>query len=180
MSYRIELLNSASAAGEAKELLGAVQSKLGMTPNMMRTMAHSPAALKGYLALNSALAGGALGAAVGEQIALAVAQENGCEYCLSAHTVLGKHAGASAEQLTAARSAESSDPRTRAALKLAKQIVQSRGDVSDNQLHSAREAGLGDAEITEVVAHVALNVLTNYFNLVARTDVDFPRIALNL
>jgi uncharacterized peroxidase-related enzyme len=180
VSYRIAPIDPDQAQGHAKELLTAVHVTLGMTPNLMRTMAHSPAALEGYLTLNRALAKGSLSAAVREQLALAVAQQNRCEYCLAAHTALGKHAGLNADQILAARSGQSADAKTKSQLKLANQIVENRGNLTDDQLFAAREAGVGDGEIVEIVAHVALNVLTNYFNLVARTEVDFPKVLLSL
>lgn len=174
MSTRIAPIDPASAQGKARELLSAVQSKLGMTPNLMRTLAQSPAALEGYLSLNNALAKGTLPAAVREQLALAVAQQNRCDYCLAAHTALGKLAGLKPDQILAARRAQSADPKAAAQLKLARETLDSRGKLTDAQLASARAAGVSDAEIAEIVCHVALNVLTNYFNLVAGTEVDFP------
>jgi uncharacterized peroxidase-related enzyme len=180
MSQRIATVEPSQATGHAKELLDAVQAKLGVTPNMMKTLAHSPAALEGYLSLNNTLARGVLPAKVREQIALAVSQENGCEYCVAAHTLLGGKAGLKPDQLIAARKGESGDAKTHAELELARQIVEARGNISDAQLAAAREAGISDPEITEVVAHVALNVLTNYFNVLARTDVDFPRVSMDV
>jgi uncharacterized peroxidase-related enzyme len=178
MNARISPVDPANAQGKAKDLLAAVQAKLGMTPNMMRTMAQSPAVLEGYLSLSGALAHGALPGSVREQIALAVGQTNACEYCVSAHSVLGKMAGLKPDQILAARHGQASDGKASAAITLANEIVDRRGDVSDTQLAAARDAGLNDAELAEVVAHVALNVLTNYFNRVARTEVDFPKVAL--
>ncbi len=180
MNYRIAPVDPSQATGQAKELLAAVHAKLGVTPNLMKTLAHSPAALEGYLSLNAALAKGQLPAKVREQLALAVAQENGCEYCLAAHSLLGKHAGLKPEQIIAARKGQSEDARSRAELELASQILSSRGNLSDTQLAAARAAGISDGEIAEVVAHVALNVLTNYFNVLARTEVDFPPVPLKL
>jgi uncharacterized peroxidase-related enzyme len=180
MSQRITTVEPSQATGHTKELLDAVQAKLGVTPNLMKTLAHSPAALEGYLSLNNALAKGALPAKAREQIALAVSQENGCEYCVAAHTLLGGKAGLKPEQILAARKGSSDDAKTRAELELARQILDARGNVTDAQLAAARESGVGDAEIAEVVAHVALNVLTNYFNVLARTDVDFPRVSMDV
>jgi uncharacterized peroxidase-related enzyme len=180
MNYRIAPVEPSQATGQAKELLAAVQAKLGVTPNLMKTLAHSPAALEGYLSLNAALAKGQLSAKVREQLALAVAQENGCGYCLAAHTLLGKNAGLKPEQIIAARKGQSEDAKSSAELELAGQILAGRGNISDAQLSAAREAGVSDGEIAEVVAHVALNVLTNYFNVLARTEVDFPPVSLQL
>jgi uncharacterized peroxidase-related enzyme len=180
MNYRIAPVEPSQATGQAKELLAAVQAKLGLTPNLMKTLAHSPAALEGYLSLNGALAKGQLPAKVREQLALAVAQENGCEYCVSAHTLLGRNAGLKPEQIIAARKGQSEEAKSSAELELAGQILRSRGNLTDSQLAAARQAGVSDGEIAEIVAHVALNVLTNYFNVLARTEVDFPPVSLKL
>lgn len=158
----------------SQELLAGVQAKLGMTPNMMSTMAHSAATLDGYLKLSDALSKGELSGSVREQIALAVGQANSCRYCLSAHSAIGKMVGLSAEQIRDARMAKSDDAKTDAVLKLAISIVDARGHVSDEDIDAAKSAGVTDAEVTEIVANTALNLLTNYFNHVADTEVDFP------
>jgi uncharacterized peroxidase-related enzyme len=170
---RLNPIDPAEATGKTKELLSAVQAKLHFTPNMMRTMAVSTAVLDGYLCFSSALGGGALGAKLREQIALAVAEANGCEYCLAAHSTIGKMVGLTNGDVVAGRQGLSSDPKAGAALAFARAILDRRGDVSDVDLRAVREAGHGDAEITEIVAHVALNVFTNYFNRLARTSIDF-------
>jgi uncharacterized peroxidase-related enzyme len=155
----------------------AIHKRLEMVPNMMRTMAQSPQVLEGYLGLSGALGRGLLSAQLQEQIALAVAEANACDYCLSAHTALGRGAGLSGEQLDASRAGRSSDPRTSAALQFARTVVDRRGGVSDNDLGRVRAAGFTDAEIVEILGHVALNVLTNYFNRAAETEIDFPRVS---
>jgi len=180
MTSRISPVDPDLAEGRARALLGAVKSRLGGVHNMMKTMANAPALLEGYLAFSGALAKGVLPGAVREQLALSVSQANGCEYCVSAHTYLGKHAGLRPEQIAAAREGVSTDEKTQAALSLAQNLVEHRGDVSDEQLADARQAGLSDAEIAEVVGHVALSTLTNYFNQLARTEVDFPRVPVNV
>jgi uncharacterized peroxidase-related enzyme len=181
MATRITTVNPATAQGKAKELLDAVQAKLGMTPNMMRAMAQSPAVLEGYLNLNAALGHGLLPAKVREELALYVSQVNQCDYCVAAHSLLGKMAGLQPDQLIAARHGSApADTQAQAALKFAKTVLDTRGDVSDADLAAARAAGLGDPQIAEVVAHVAINVFTNYFNRVAHTDVDFPKVPLAL
>lgn len=172
---RIQAIDPSRATGKAGELLSAVHKKLGMTPNMMRTMAASPAVLQGYLELNAALAGGALDARVREQIALAVAEANRCDYCLAAHAALGKMAGLSESDISSARKAQATDTRTAAILRLSQSIAKQRGAIRDEDHGSALRAGLSEAEIAEVVANVALNVFTNFFNLVAQTEIDFPR-----
>ena len=173
---RITAVDPAVATGAAKQLLDIVQSQLGMTPNLMRTLANAPAALKGFLDLNTALAGGVLDKKFREQIALAVAQANACDYCLSAHSALGAMVGLTPNEVTASREGRSSEARRDAGLKLAQSIVASRGQVPDASILKARAAGLNDAEMTEIVVNVALNILTNYLNHVAQTVVDFPPV----
>ena len=173
---RLDAVNPATATGTTKELLDAVQSTLGATPNLFRTMAASPSALEGFLGLFGALSKGRFDARVRAAIALTVAQGNGCNYCLSAHSFLGRNAGLDDRALAASRHAESSDPRVKALLRLARQINEGRGDVSDAHFAEARKAGLNDADIAELIATVALNVFTNYFNKTARTEIDFPVI----
>ncbi|MFD7409681.1 carboxymuconolactone decarboxylase family protein [Streptomyces sp. NPDC059866] len=168
-------VDPATATGKAAELLTDVHKTLGLTPNMTKVMANSPALLQGYLALSGALAGGVLPAAVRERLALATAEYNGCEYCLSAHTYIGANiAKVDAEELEAARDAKASDPHTAALLALSDAIARGHGTVDDIVLQAARDAGATDAEIGEVVGHLALNVLTNYFNILAKVDNDWP------
>jgi uncharacterized peroxidase-related enzyme len=171
---RIDTVNPALATGKAKELLDAVQAKLGMTPNLMRVMANSPAVLDAYLKFSGALAVGALTAKQRERIALAVGQANSCDYCLSAHTALGKMSGLTASEILDARRGKADDAKAGAILAFANQVVAKRGLVSDADVTTAREAGVTDAEIAETVANVSLNILTNYLNHVAQTEVDFP------
>jgi len=153
-----------------------IQKQLGTVPNMMRTMAQSPSVLQGYLSFASALRGGRLSAHVQAQLAMAVAQTNACDYCLSAHTALGRRAGVSDDELTASRDGHSRDGKTAAALEFALAIIAHRGDVGDQDLARVRAAGFGDDEVAEIIAHVALNIFTNYFNRTARTEIDFPRV----
>lgn len=177
---RLTTIDPATSTGKSKELLDAVKAKLGLVPNMTRVMANSPAVLGGYLAFSGALASGTLDPALREQIALITAQENGCVYCLSAHTLLGQNAGLTQQQLHDSRRGHDSSARTTAALVFARQVLDTRGSVSDQQLESVRQAGFSDGEIAEIIAAVALNVLTNYFNVATQVDVDFPRISLAL
>ena len=154
----------------------AVQKQLGVVPNMMRTMAQSPSVLEGYLGFAAALRRGRLPVGLQEQIALAVAETNSCDYCLSAHTALGLGAGLSNHELAAARVARATDPKSAAALQFAQAVVGSRGDVRDQDLARVHAVGYTDGEIAEIIAHVALNVFTNYFNRAAQTDIDFPLV----
>jgi uncharacterized peroxidase-related enzyme len=171
---RIPALDPTRATGRAKTLFDGITSKLGRVPNLMRTMGQAPAALDGYLALSGALANGSFSAKQRELIALAVAEANLCNYCLAAHTAIGGMMGVGEAELAAARSAHSSDLRTQALLEVAKQLVVTRGHLRDTDLAAARSAGLGDGDVIEVTALVALNVFTNYVNHVADTTLDFP------
>lgn len=167
----------ASPAASQPPLEG-VKKQLGSVPNLFRTVANSPAALQGYLGLNGALAKGKLSAATRERIALTVAQINGCGYCLSAHSYIAKNlAKLDDGEIAANRDASSGDPRAEAALRFAAKVVQARGRVSDADVSEVKRAGYDDAEVIEIVAHVALNTLTNYVNEVAKTDIDFPVVA---
>jgi len=161
----------------AQPLLQAVNKQLGTVPNLFRLVANSPAALEGYLSLSGALSKGALSAPTRERIALAVAEVNGCSYCLSAHTYLGKNlAKLDDAEITANRSGTSNDPTAAAAVKFAVQVTKNRGHVSDEDFRAVRDAGYTDAQIIEIVQHVALNTWTNYINEVGKTAVDFPAV----
>jgi len=170
---RLQTIDPAVAAGRAKELLDAVQASLGLTPNMTKAMANSSAVLEGYLGLSGPL-GKTLTPQLREQIALVVAEENGCGYCLSAHTALAGLAGLSEADLHASREARSENRATDAALKFARAVNAKRGGVSNEDVALVRAAGFSDGEIAEIVGHVALNVFTNYFNKVAEPTIDFP------
>jgi uncharacterized peroxidase-related enzyme len=175
---RIQPVDSATATGAAADQLAATKKLFGSTPNMFATAAQSPATLAAMNGFFAALGKSPLGGKVGEQIAIAVAQSNGCEYCLSAHTAIGGMHGVSPANLASARRGQSDDPKAQAAIALALDIVHTKGRVSDASLAAARLAGLGDSDIVEVVGHVALNIFTNYLNNLAGTDVDFPVVAL--
>ena len=165
----------AAAPAASQPLLEAVKKQIGSTPNLFRLVANSPAALEGYLGLSGALAKGSLPAPTRERIALAVAELNGCDYCLAAHTFMAKNiAKLDAAEIAANRNGGSTDPKADAAVRFAANIVRQRGKVSDDDVRAVRLAGYDDAEIVEIVQHVALNTWTNYMNEVARTEVDFP------
>lgn len=167
-----------SAPEAAQPLLAAVRQQLGAVPNLFRVLAHSPALLEGYLALSAALGKGRFDAAQRERLALAVAEDNGCDYCLAAHAWLGeKVAGLDAAEIAAAREGRSADPRAAALLSFLRAVQRRRGGVDDAELAAFRAAGFDDAAALEVVGAVAVNVLTNFVNNLARTEVDFPRLA---
>jgi uncharacterized peroxidase-related enzyme len=173
---RIAQLDPAQATGKTMQLFDAVQTKLGVVPNMIRVLGTAPAALAGYLGFGDALAGGSLSPKIREQIALAVAEGNMCVYCLSAHTFIGGKLGLTEDEIAEARHARATVERADAILKLARSIVVQRGELNDADLRQARVSGLTDGEIIETVANVALNIFTNYVNHVARTVVDFPEV----
>jgi len=165
----------ADAPAKAQPLLEAVNVQLGVVPNMFRLISTSPQALEGYLGMSGALGRGALPAATRERIALAVAEVNGCSYCLSAHTYLGKNvAHLDDAEITANRSGASNDPKADAAVRFAAKITRQRGQVSDADLSVVKLAGYTDAQVLEIVMHVAINTFTNYVNEVFGTDIDFP------
>jgi uncharacterized peroxidase-related enzyme len=172
---RINAIDPQAATGTAKTLLDGVHRKLGFVPNLMRTLAVSPATLDAYLSFGDRLGHGILSPKLREQLAVTVAYSNSCQYCLAAHTAIGGMLGLTPSQLEAAYTADSTDPQIAAALHFAQQLVQNQGHASDEEVAKVRQAGYGDAEIAEIVGHVALNVFTNYFNTVAQTDVDFPK-----
>jgi uncharacterized peroxidase-related enzyme len=171
---RLKPVDQHTADPAATELLGSVKKQLGSVPNLIATMANSPAVAKAYLGFSQSLAAGALSPRLREQIALVVGETNGCEYCVAAHTALGKKAGLSDQETRDARLALSRDEKERVALDFARQIVENRGVVADRDVERVREAGYTDGQLAEIVANVALNLFTNYFNHVAGTEVDFP------
>ena len=173
---RISPVNRDSADVATGRLLDSVQKKLGIVPNLVATMANSPAVANAYLGFSQALSTGTLPARLREQLALVVGETNGCQYCVAAHTALGKGAGLSEGETCDARRAVAADDKERAALEFARTIVTDRGHVSDDDVDDVRQAGYTDGEIGEIVAHVALNIFTNYFNHVAGTEVDFPAV----
>lgn len=177
---RITPIDPARATGKSKQLLDSVQSTLGVIPNLVKTFAHSPAALEAYLSFSDHLARGLLDARVREQIALAVAQANSCAYCLSAHAALAGAVGLGPEEIQSSRASRSVDEKRNAGLQFAQAIVVHRGEVSATAVEKARRAGYSDAEIIEIISNVALNILTNYINHVAQTEVDFPRVRVAL
>lgn len=175
---RLPQIQDDQANAQQAGLFAAAKSKLGMVPNMVRALGNSPAALRGYFEFSGALGSGeGLNAQQREIVALAVGQANGCEYCLAAHSTLGKMSGLKPEAIEAARRGDGVDDANRAVARLATQVVESRGRVADSELEAFRAAGFGDEAIAEVVGHVALNIYTNYFNNLSQVEVDFPAAA---
>ena len=162
----------------SQPLLDQIQQAFGATPNMFKAVSNSPAALQSMWGFFGALGKGTLGARLGEQLAVAIANANRCEYCLAAHTVLGQNAGATGADMAAAQVGRSDDPRTAAALAFALKVVGQRAQVDDADFTNLRTAGFDDGQIVEIMAHVALNLFTNYINVALDVPADFPRVAL--
>lgn len=171
---RIPAVDPATATGAAKELLDAVQAKLGITPNLMRVMANEPAVLQAFLQLGETLGGGSLNPKQREAIALATAGANACGYCASAHSAIAGMMKVDSAEIEANLAGKSSDAKLNAGLDFARKVIETRGNVADADLDAVRSAGFSNGEVVEVVANVALNILTNYMNHVAGTDIDFP------
>jgi uncharacterized peroxidase-related enzyme len=172
---RITPINLEAAQGRTKELLDAVKANLGIVPNMARSMAVSPPVLEAYLGFIGALGHGVLPSRLREQLALDVGESNRCDYCVSAHSLLGQKAGLTEQDVLDSRCGTSANPKEDVLLRFARTVLDKKGVVADADVAAVRKAGYGDAEIAEVVAHVGLNVFTNYFNHVAGTSLDFPK-----
>ena len=175
---RIPLIDRQATTADRKELLDSIHGAFGATPNMFRAVANSPAALRSLWGSFGALGGGVIQPKLAEQIAVAVADRNACEYCLAAHTALGRKAGATSEEMTAAQMGESADPQTQAALTFALKVVNSRAQIGAADVDALRQAGFDDEQVVEILAHVALNLFTNYVNVAFDVPVDFPKVAL--
>lgn len=175
---RINVIDQHNANAEQKALLDAIQSQLGMVPNFLKVFANSPVALQAFLGLHGVANAGSLTPQTRERIALALAQQNTCEYCLSAHTAIGRKAGLTGDEITAARAGSSEDAKAAVAVKLARSLVEHKGDITSAELIEAREAGYTDADIVEIITHVGMNLLTNILGKASRVDIDFPKVTL--
>ena len=174
---RLQAVNPETASGKLKDLFNGIEKKLGVVPNMMRTMGNSVAVLNGYLSFGDALSQSKIGAKLGEQIALAVAEVDQCEYCLSAHTYIGgKLLKIDESILSSSRQANTGNQKTDAALTFAQTLVRKKGLVNDEDVRKIFDAGYSEGEVAEIIAHTAINIFTNYFNNTAKTVVDFPRV----
>lgn len=178
MSIQLNAIDPKKTTGNTKQLLDNIQSKMKNVPNVMRTMANSPAVLEGYLSFNDALSQGSLSEKLREQIAITVSEANGCEYCLSAHSSIAKNVGLNENDVRNAQLCKANDPKVEVALKFAYAIVAKRGEVSNSDIQSVKSAGYSEGEIAEIIANVSLNIFTNYFNHIAKTEIDFPKAKL--
>lgn len=175
---RVAVIDPETATGEARQLLDAVKAGLGMVPNFIRVLANSPAALNAFLGLHAIAGAGALDAKTRERIALAVAEQNACQYCLAAHTAIGRKTGLDNQEMLANRMGRSSDARAEAALAFARALVERTGEVSGAEFDAVRAAGHSDAEIVEIITHVAMNIFTNLLGKATEVEIDFPKIGL--
>ena len=173
---RIQTINPKTASGKAKELLEQVHEKFGMTPNLFRTFANAPVVLEAYLNFYESLSRGALNPKLREQIALSVADSNGCGYCTAAHCAIGSGIGMSEEEINDGRRGSSPDSKVDAALKFVERVIDAKGNVSDEDFRRIKKAGYTDGEITEIVGNIVFNIFSNYFNKVAGTVNDFPAV----
>lgn len=175
---RINVVDPKTATGEVKALLDGVQQQLGSVPNFIRALANSPRALSAFLGLYAPLGGAAIDKATQERIALVVAEENGCQYCVSAHTAIGRKAGLSGEEMLRNRQGDSGDAKAAAAVAFAKALNEHRGEVTSAEFQALRAAGFSDGEVVEIITLVALNVFTNLLGKSTLIGIDFPEVAL--
>jgi len=175
---RIQAIDPNQAEGEAKKLLDGIQRQLGMVPNFMKVVASSPPTLAGFAGLNGNLHRGRLEQKTRERIALAMAEANSCQYCVSAHTALGAQSGLDDGEILAARRGRSQEAKADAAVRFARSVLDNLGDITTAELQAVRAAGYDDGEIVEIIGNVGLNLLTNLLGKAAQVDIDFPEVEL--
>lgn len=175
---RIPLVTAESANPEQQALYDAIQAQLGMVPNFLKVFANSPAALRAFLGLHGIAGEGSLDPRTRERIALALAEQNGCEYCLSAHTAIGRKAGLDGAEIEANRAGTSRDEKAAVAVRFARSLVAHMGEVTTAELQDMRDAGYSESDIVEVITHVGMNILTNLLGKAGRVDIDFPKVEL--
>lgn len=176
---RIHSISIEEANPEQAGLYRAISESLGTVPNFLKVFANSPAALRAFLGLHAIAREGSLDAKTRERIALALAEQNGCQYCLSAHTAIARKAGLDKAEIAANRAGSSEDARAAVAVAFARALVEHTGDVSNAEIQELREAGYTDADIVEIITHVGMNILTNILGRASRVEIDFPRVELN-
>jgi uncharacterized peroxidase-related enzyme len=177
---RIAIIDNSNANAEQQALLDAIQGQLGMVPNFLKVFANSPVALRAFLGLHGVAGAGSLDPQTRERIALALAQQNACEYCVSAHTAIGRKSGLTADEIGAARSGTSEDAQAAVAVKFATSLMEKKGEVSAVELAQLRNAGFSDSDIVEIITHVGMNFLTNILGKASNVEIDFPRVDLKL
>lgn len=174
---RVETLTNDKAPPAVQQMYHSIEKKMGKVPNLMLTMGHSPAVLKGYLDFSEAVNQTSLNPKLREEIAIIVGQTNQCNYCLSAHSTIAKGIGLSDHDILQARKALASDPKTAAILTFAKAVVDKKGAVSDQDVAHLKAKDISDKELTEIIMTISLSMFTNYFNHIIDTKIDFPLAA---
>ncbi len=177
---RINLVSNESANSEQRALYDAIQSQMGLVPNFLRIFANSPEALKAFLGLYHIANNGSLDLQTRERIALALAQQNSCRYCLSVHSAIGQQCGLNGDEIDANRAGTSQDAKAAVAVKFARALVEHTGDVTTGELLEMRDAGYSESDIVEVITHVGMNLLTNLIGKASRVEIDFPKVDLKL
>tara|TARA_R110000823_G_scaffold101498_1_gene218064 strand:- start:717 stop:1262 length:546 start_codon:yes stop_codon:yes gene_type:complete len=176
---RITTVTDDLANHEQAELFTAIKSNLGIVPNFLRVFANSPDALKAFLGFHHIAGNGLLDAETRERIALTLAQKNECEYCLSAHTAIGRKTGLNTAEINSNRQGDSQDAKAAVAVKFSRSLVEHLGDVTTAEVQELRDAGFTDADIVEIITHTGINLLTNILSKASRVDIDFPKVNLN-
>ncbi|HEX7987978.1 MAG TPA: carboxymuconolactone decarboxylase family protein [Duganella sp.] len=177
---RIAIIDNSNANAEQQALLDAIQGQLGMVPNFLKVFANSPVALRAFLGLHGVAGAGSLDLQTRERIALALAQQNACEYCVSAHTAIGRKSGLTGDEIGAARNGGSEDAKAAIAVKFATSLMEKKGEVSAVEFGQLRNAGFSDSDIVEIITHVGMNFLTNILGKASQVEIDFPRVDLKL
>jgi len=175
---RINVITNESANTEQKELFSAITAQIGMVPNFLKVFANSPVALRAFLGLHSIASEGSLDNLTKERIALALAEQNACQYCASAHTAIGSNAGLSGAEIEANRAGTSQDAKAAVAIKFAKALAEHNGEVTSAELLEVRAAGYSESDIVEIITHVGMNVMTNILGKASRVEIDFPKVEL--
>lgn len=175
---RINMIEEVEANQEQTALYNAITQKLGMVPNFLKVFAHSPTALTSFLGLHNIANEGSLDNLTKERIALTVAQQNACEYCVSAHTAIGSSFGLTGDEMSLNRAGTSEDAKAAIAVKFAKALTEHHGEVTDEELQEVRAAGYSESDIVEIITHVGMNIMTNILGKASRVEIDFPKVAL--
>lgn len=175
---RINVVTNEQANEEQSALFDAIQAQLGIVPNFLRVFANSPAALNGFLGLFTIANAGQLTGQTKERIALALAEQNACQYCVSAHTAIGSSVGLTGDEIDANRAGTSQDAKAAVAVKFAKALAEHNGEVTSAELLEVKGAGYSDAEIVEIITHVGMNIMTNILGKASKVEIDFPKVEL--
>lgn len=176
---RIPMIALNEANEEQQALYSAITNKLGMVPNFLKVFANSPSALTAFLGLHSIAEQGSLDVKTRERIALAIAQQNECQYCVSAHTAIGQSAGLNGDEISANKKGESQDAKASVAVKFAKALAEHNGEVTEDELTEVRAAGYSESDIVEIITHVGMNIMTNILGKASQVEIDFPKVDLN-